>query len=118
MLVIDGSYSMAYKPTDKSRFERAKQLAAQIVEESTQGDGFTLVLMASPPSVIVGTPAVEPRDFLEEIENLKLPHGGADLPATLAQVEQMLEIGRATPAWRATRSTFSPTWGATPGCPT
>ena len=37
---------MAYKPTDKSRFERAKQLAAQIVEESSQGDAFTLVLMA------------------------------------------------------------------------
>ena len=27
VLVIDGSYSMGYKPTDKSRFERAKQLA-------------------------------------------------------------------------------------------
>lgn len=49
VLVIDGSYSMAYKPTDKSRFERAKQLAAQIVEESTQGDCFMLLLMAAPP---------------------------------------------------------------------
>ncbi|MEX0679010.1 MAG: BatA domain-containing protein [Pirellulales bacterium] len=88
VLVIDGSYSMGYKPTDKSRFERAKQLATQIVDESSQGDAFTLVLMASPPAVIVGTPAVEPGDFLEEIENLKLPHGGADLPATLALVER------------------------------
>lgn len=91
VLVIDGSYSMGYKPTDKSRFERAKQLAAQIVEESSQGDAFTLLLMASPPSVIVGSPAVEPRDFLEEIENLKLPHGGGDLPATLVLVEQVLK---------------------------
>ena len=49
LLVIDGSYSMGYKPTDKSRFERAKQLATQIVEESSQGDAFALVLMASPP---------------------------------------------------------------------
>ncbi len=91
LLVIDGSYSMAYKPTDKTRFERAKQLAAQIVEESPQGDGFTLVLMANPPSVIVGSPAIEPRDFLEEIDNLKLTHGGADLPATLAKVEDVLK---------------------------
>ncbi len=91
VLVIDGSYSMAYKPTDKSRFERAKQLATQIVEESSQGDAFTLVLMASGPSVIVGSPAAEPRDFLEEIENLKLQHGGADLPATLVQVERILK---------------------------
>jgi hypothetical protein len=91
VLVIDGSYSMGYKPTDKSRFERAKQLAAQIVEESAQGDAFTLVLMASPPSTIVGSPAAEPRDFLEEIENLKLPHAGADLPATLVRVERILQ---------------------------
>src|SRR5262249_33331236 len=91
VLVVDGSYSMGYKPTDKSRFERAKQLATQIVEESAQGDGFTLILMADPPSVIVGSPAVEPRDFLEEIDNLKMPHGGADLPATLAQVEKVLK---------------------------
>jgi hypothetical protein len=91
VLVIDGSYSMAYRPTDKSRFERAKQLATQIVDESAQGDAFTLVLMASPPSVIVGSPAAEPGDFLDEIENLKLPHGGADLPATLVQVEQILK---------------------------
>jgi hypothetical protein len=91
VLVIDGSYSMGYMPTDKSRFERAKQLATQIVEESSQGDAFTLVLMASPPAVIVGTPAVEPGDFLEEIENLKLPHGGADLPATLVHVERICQ---------------------------
>ena len=91
VLVIDGSFSMAYQPTDKTLFARAKQLAVQIVEESSQGDGFTLVLMGSPPTVIVGTPAVEARDFLEEIENLKQPHGGGDLPATLAKVEEILK---------------------------
>ena len=91
VLVIDGSYSMGYKPTDKSRFERAKQLATGIVDESSQGDAFTLVLMSSPPAVIVGTPAVEPGDFVEEIENLKLPHGGADLPSTLAHVERICQ---------------------------
>ncbi len=48
VLVIDGSFSMGYKPTDKSRFERAKQLAAQIVDDSPQGDAFTLVLMGDP----------------------------------------------------------------------
>ncbi len=46
VLVLDGSYSMAYKPTDKSRFDSAKQWATRIVEESRQGDAFALVLMA------------------------------------------------------------------------
>ncbi|MEX2111652.1 MAG: BatA domain-containing protein, partial [Pirellulales bacterium] len=91
VLVLDGSYSMEYKPTDKSRFDSAKQWATRIVDESAQGDAFALVLMASPPSVIVASPASEPTDFLDEIENLRLPHGGADLPATLLQVEQILQ---------------------------
>ena len=90
VFVVDGSYSMAYKPTDKSRFDRAKQLVAQMVEESSQGDAFMLLLMASPPSVIVGTPAAEPRDFLAELENLKRYDGGADLPATVALLESSL----------------------------
>lgn len=91
VLVIDGSYSMAYKPTDKSRFDRAKELAEQIVDDSAQGDAFTLILMGDPPAVVVGTPAVEPADFIQEIENLTLPHGGADLPATLTQVERICQ---------------------------
>ncbi len=91
VLVIDGSYSMAYRPTDSSRFTRAKQLAAQIVDESTQGDGFTLVLMSDPPRVIVGNPAFAASSFIEEIDSLQLPHAGGDLPATLAKVEEVLD---------------------------
>jgi hypothetical protein len=90
VLVIDGSFSMAYKPSDKSRFDRAKELADHIVDESSQGDGFTLVLMSAPPRVVVGTPAFEPREFRQEIDNLRLPHGGGDLSATLVKVEALL----------------------------
>ena len=91
VLVLDGSYSMAYKPTDKSRFERAKELAARIVDESSQGDASTLVLMATPPRVVVATPAFEASQIREEIENLELVHTGADLPATIAMVAGLLD---------------------------
>ena len=94
VIVLDGSFSMAYQPTDKSRFERAKETAARIVDESPQGDGFTLVLLSDPPRVVVGTPAFEPRDFLREIENLELPHTTADLPGTLAAVERVVQAAR------------------------
>ena len=90
MLVIDSSYSMAYKPSDKNRFDRAKELAARIVDESSQGDGFTLIMLSAPPRVVVGTPAFEPREFRHEIDNLRLTHGGGDLPATLVKVEEVL----------------------------
>lgn len=94
VLILDGSFSMDYRPTDKSRFDRAQELAAQIVNESPQGDGFTLVLMSDPPSVVVGTPAFEPNDFIEEIDNLRLPHAGGDLAATLEKVEGILDSAR------------------------
>ena len=94
VLVIDGSYSMAYKPGETSRFDRAKELARQSVQESRQGDAFTLVLMSSPPRAVVGTPALEPAALLEEIDELRLPHGTADLPATVATVLQVVRKAR------------------------
>lgn len=94
LLVIDGSYSMGYRPADRSRFERAKELAAQIVEEGSQGDGYTLVVLGRPPRVIVGTPAFEPRAILDEIEGLELQHTSADLPATLEKIEELLAQAR------------------------
>jgi len=94
VLVIDSSYSMTYKATDRSRFEQAKLWAKQIVEQSRRGDGFTLVQMADPPRVVVSTPAVEAGPVRQEIENLEPLHTGADLAATLAEVRKVLDAGR------------------------
>lgn len=94
VLVVDGSYSMAYIPTDTSRFERAKELAARIVEESPQGDGFTLVLLSDPPRVVIGNPVFERGEFVEELQRLQLLHTSADLPRTLSAVEEVLAAAR------------------------
>jgi hypothetical protein len=94
LLVIDVSYSMAYRATDKSRLERAKELAARIVDQSAPGDAFTLVLMASPPRVVVGTPAFEAAAIREEIEHVEVLDTGADLAATLSEVGKLLAAAR------------------------
>ncbi len=91
MLVIDGSYSMAYRPGDKSLFARAKELAARIVAASPRGDAFSLVLMASPPRVVLGPPTFEATVVRRELDNLELTHAGADLPAAVAAVNGLLE---------------------------
>lgn len=90
VLVIDGSYSMDYRRGEKSRFDEAKELANKLIDQSTQGDGFTLVLMSDPPRVIIREPAFAANDVREELDSLKLPHGGGDLSATLAEVERIL----------------------------
>jgi hypothetical protein len=104
VLVIDGSYSMDYRvvgtvrvPSDgtrsvptTSRFDVAKELAKELVRGGLQGDGYTLVLMGEPPRTVIGQPAFDEGDVLEELDNLEMPHAGASLPATLAEVETIL----------------------------
>lgn len=90
VLVLDGSYSMDYRQDEKSRFDAARELARQLVANGRQGDGYTLLLMGQPPQVIIGQPAFDREDVAEEIDSLRLPHGGASLPATLAEVETIL----------------------------
>lgn len=96
VLVIDGSYSMDYKPGEKTRFQYARELASQVLENSRQGDGFTLLLMADPPEVVIAEPAFAPADILEELESLTLRHGGANLAATLASIEAVLQKAKET----------------------
>ena len=94
VLVVDGSYSMGYRASDQTLFDRAKGLAARIVEESGPGDAFTLVLLADPPRAVVSEPAFDQASMIDEIENLRLPHGGAKLPAALATIEGLLVRSR------------------------
>lgn len=93
VLVVDGSYSMDYRPDGKSRFELARDLASQVIDDSRQGDGFTLILMSDPPEVVIGEPAFAPKDVQEEMDNLRLRHAGASLEMTLAEIDNM--IGKA-----------------------
>src|SRR5438132_941530 len=89
VLVIDGSYSMDYRGGDKSRFESAKELAKQLVAGGRQGDGYSLVLMAQSPSIVIRQPAFDRDDVLREIDDLQVLHGGANVSSSLAEVETL-----------------------------
>ena len=91
VLVLDASYSMAYRSSERSRFEVARQLAAQIVNDSRQGDGFSLILMAEPPVTVIGDPAFSPSDALAELQRVSVRHTGANLVMTLGEVNTMLQ---------------------------
>lgn len=94
VFVLDGSYSMDYRPDDAPRFEHAKRMIAEIVNASPPGDGFTLVLMAAPARTIVRTPAFAKHEFLDELSAIKLPHGGGDLAGALAQAREVIQAAR------------------------
>ncbi len=94
VIVLDGSLSMAYTTAEKSRFEQAKALAAQLVRDTRGGDALSVVLMADPPRVVIGdaSPSANQGEVLKEIEQITLPHGGTDLVASFAAVDRVLEV--------------------------
>src|SRR5262245_4700008 len=95
ILVLDGSYSMDYRSGDSSRFQAAKKVARQLVADDTQNAAFSLVLMSRPPRVLISDPSFDRDDVLREIDDLELRHSGADLPATLAEIESILRRSKA-----------------------
>src|SRR5262249_31421028 len=90
VIVIDGSYSMAYRANDNTNFAVAKQLAAEMVRGSHPGDAFTVILMASAPKLIVGCEVLDPTAVTNQIESLVQPQAGADLTKTLALIHDAL----------------------------
>ncbi len=90
ILVLDGCYTMAAKAGDARGFDQARNLARRIVQESPAGDGFSVVLMSSPPRALVADPAVEPGRVADLLQGLRLPHGSADLAAGVSAVQNLL----------------------------
>ncbi len=91
VLVIDASYSMDYRQGDATRFKLAQGLACEVVRRSVQGDGFTLIRLAAPPTAVVSDPVFDREDMVTEINQLRRSDGGGDLPATLAEIQRVLD---------------------------
>ncbi len=91
VLVFDGSYSMASRFGEQRAFDMAKEAALQIMENGNEGDAYSLILMADTPRIVVGTAAYDSDEFTREIQNLQMPHGGADLPAALPAADRVVQ---------------------------
>lgn len=90
VIVVDGSYSMGLKSGESTVFDKARTLAGQIVEQGSSGDGYSVVLMGTPPKRIVPEPSEDARRVAREIRNLRPTHGNADLAGTLTTVAGLL----------------------------
>ena len=90
VLVLDGSYSMAYRESGASRFEQAKKLAAGLVRDSRPADSFTVILLADPARTILGREIVDHKAVAKQIESLTQPHTAANLAAAVRLVEEAL----------------------------
>jgi hypothetical protein len=105
VLVIDSSYSMALSEksplTDReeqggdssaaTRFTRARQLAADLVRNSSSADAFTVIDMASPPSLLLGREVVDSTAVADQIRMLPQSQTRADLVVTLELIAEALQ---------------------------
>ncbi len=91
-----------------------KDWRARWSEAALQGDGFSLILLAAPPTVVVGDPVFDREELADEIAELRRTDGGADLPATLAEIERVIDrAARREPRLQRRRICFFTDMGRT-----
>lgn len=95
IIVLDNSMSMHYSALNQSRWERAKSLAASVLDEAQKGDLASVVLMGNPATVLVGDPSPYLTAVAAEIEAVKPQHAEARVAPAIDKVAELLKISRA-----------------------
>lgn len=119
VLVLDASYSMELVQGDKSLWALAQERAAELVQSSSQGDGFSFLLMSEPPRSVIPQATFDRSSVIAEIQAAEPIHAGADLRATLAAVHAAIRQAQIQqPRLRTHHVTFfsdlqRSTWNAT-----
>ncbi|MFO0904903.1 MAG: VWA domain-containing protein [Pirellulales bacterium] len=98
ILVVDVSYSMDARRGERSRLDELRDRLAALVREARQGDGFSLVLLADPPQTVIEQPTFDAAAVLEELQELRVAHGGADLRGALQAVERVVSSSQSLAA--------------------
>jgi hypothetical protein len=91
VLVLDASYSMNTKKNAATRFDEARARAIDLVKGANQGDGFSVVLLADPPQVVVPGPSFDRDRVIAELALLEAFDGLGDLQSTTDEVLTALE---------------------------
>ncbi|MBT6154228.1 MAG: VWA domain-containing protein [Planctomycetaceae bacterium] len=92
IVVIDASYSMAYRSADNSLFERAKDIAKEVIAGAGQGDALNLVRICSfEPRVVVREPSFHKRELVTEIDRMMQTDERGDTLTTLREVVELLK---------------------------
>lgn len=90
VLAIDGSLSMGYATADQTRFDSAKALAQRLAREARPGDSLSVVLLGSPPRIVVGSPSANLAEVAQEIGEIEPTHQAVDLVASFEAIERVL----------------------------
>jgi hypothetical protein len=93
VVVLDATPSMGFSDGQRSRFERARDLARQLLEAARPGDALHLLrISALEPQVLVRGPAYATGPVLDELQQLELFDDRGDVATALEQTVSLLEL--------------------------
>jgi hypothetical protein len=90
IIVLDASLSMNQMVQGKTAFERAREMAVKMVQDSGGGDGFSVLLMKEVPTWIVAEAAQDGHKVAAEIKALEPTHGNTSAASALNMVAAKL----------------------------
>ena len=85
VIVLDNSYSMAYQDINGARLDKAKTLAADIIDTLRHGDRATLILMSDIPKPVF-------RQLTPDIESVIAAINGTETSYRTTNVQPSLEL--------------------------
>ena len=95
VIVIDNSYSMAYeadRPNAATHFERAKQLAKELIGTFQAGGEAVAIVTASRPASAVLSPATyDMTAALGAVDRIEQSYGGTDLAGALRAAKEIID---------------------------
>lgn len=96
VIAIDNSYSMGLKQGGKTPYEKAQEIARELVRgvSPKEGDKVTVIAMNDHPSFLIGKDPSDQVDTAEKyVSDLALSDYGTSVPKTVALVQEALKNG-------------------------
>jgi hypothetical protein len=91
VIVLDRSLSLAAEEAGRSRFDKAREAALQILSTLRQGDQVSLVLLGETVEVRYPEATANVQAAAREIAELQVSHGAADLNEGLRRAREVLD---------------------------
>ncbi len=90
LVLLDNSYSLDFKGAGGANFEKARDAAAEIVEQLQRGSDVNVILMSAPDSPLYDTPVYNTKAVAQEISEMSAGFGQARVSAALEKGGEQL----------------------------
>lgn len=97
VIAVDASLSMQTATAGETRFDKAKEVARRLIEGAKRGDSLSLVLLGSPPKIVVGDPSPNRDEVLKELNEIRPTDGNLDVSSGFQAIDRVFDssdIGR------------------------